>query len=273
VNYIIAKKSPVYGFVNFLSSKHQVTKKQTKEEALLLSTKNKAQDVDINESKKYMTPHEVKTMVNAFNHRKKKAVVMKYLNIYLTKLSLKIFRRYFAHKVVERIKDIFTNAAHRSYRKLKMVRKKLEILKEIKTKNGAGKLLQKLLGTKIKIKHKFENPNKRKVRGFIGIIDRKLPVFKTKILQRRKVKQEDNISTIPILTRSTTLISQSPSQMKVVRGKFNELSLKMRLEKKRENDKLKFKINKNQGEKKSMSSVSSKHLIQGIDRIATRNYL
>jgi hypothetical protein len=237
---------------------HQNTRyreNQIKKEALLLSTKTKAQDVDVNHHKAHVTPHEVKDMVKAYNLRKKKAKVMKYLKIYLIKLSLKIFRRYFALKVFKRVKKLPKNA-----------QKFLQVIKE----KELEKLLNNILAAKIKVNHQPENPSKQKVRGFIGVINRRLPIFKMKHMQKRKPKQDENMSSaIPILSRATTVVSQSLSQVKVVRGKFNELSLKMRLEFKKDQDKLK-RLNKNKNrDKKSSSSLPSQHLIHGLDRGAT----
>lgn len=100
INYIIEKKSPVYGFVDFLSKKKKVSKPIDPKD-YLKSTKGlkEGADLDIQQEQNYMSTKEVQQMMKNFNYRKQKEIVVKMFKKRLLKMSLRFFRTYFAKKV------------------------------------------------------------------------------------------------------------------------------------------------------------------------------
>lgn len=75
---------------------------------------------------------------------------------------------------------------------------------------------------------------KRRSKGFIGKL-RVQPIIKRKVVGKRKQRFE-TVSAIPDLVKSQTIVpsSEANSQMKIIKGKFSEHDLRIRIEKRRE---------------------------------------
>lgn len=216
INYLIEKKSPVYGFVGFL---HKTPKEvRISEHESPIRQQEKA--VDVQETKTFMNRHEVRHMVRAYTLKAKTGETLRLLKIKLLQLSLKIFRAYFAHKVVMKIKHMWMEAAMRGYKKAKQLKKRRQILQEFQNKGSASNFLKMVFKARIKAeqinKHVVENESfEKRKRGFIGKLKR-APVVKRKILPKKKVRHE-TITAVPTLMKSTTLVAPSPQNMKVMR--------------------------------------------------------
>ena len=206
VNYIINKKSPVYGFISFLGKKNaQKAEKEPAEKASPTIPTNSQKVLDVNEMKMYMTSGEVQSMIRASNHRRQKQQVAKILRARVTYIALKFFRTYFAQKVVNHIRKLFLDSGLKAYKKLKLAKKREELKSEIKGRQGVAKFMKQLMKVRVDTEHD-QKASPRKMRGFIGVINRKPPTIKTKIMPKRKVRQE-NASALPVLAKSVTVIN------------------------------------------------------------------
>lgn len=265
---IIAKKLPVYGFMDFALKSKEKKQVGIKINQNLHSTKIKGIGLDIQENKTYMSTQEVKNMVRVFNSRKRKEQLLKLAKLGFIKLSLRIFRSYLAQRVLERIKQIFMEAALLGYLKFQNIKKRKEVLTEIKQKNGVSNFIKKIFAAKAKqmgviTEETSIKQQERKGRGFIGKL-KKIHVIKKKVLGRRKQRFE-TVKALPSLTKSPTVFAPSPNNMKVVRGKFAEASLRMRIEKKLDIEKAKRENRENPIKEKAKSPSPRRYIIHALD--------
>lgn len=207
-------------------------------------------------------------MVKAFNGRKMKDQILKIFKHKLLQMSILIFRKYFVEKVVARIKNIFMDAALKGYRKIDIIKKRKNVLMSIKAKDGVPNFIKRIFNARIHANHTNQQDVMRQVmhrrsKGFIGKL-KKLHVYKKKVLPKRKVRME-TLSALPILSKSSTIVSPTENSMKVIRGRFSELSLKNRLEKKLEIDKIKKHNRENPIKEKAKSPMPERHSIHALD--------
>jgi hypothetical protein len=242
--------------------------------------KSSGKEVDIHDLQKYTNAEDLKNMLREHNFRKEKDLIFKIFRQRLIKMSVKIYKSYFAQNVFKRIKDIFMEAAIRGYRKFHHIQVKRKVIADLKKKDGVPNFIKRVFKARLQVAHQMEVQNehhakKRKPKGFIGIV-KKMPVFKKKILPKRKLRVE-TISAIPVLSKSTTILSTSPTnKIKIIRGKFSESSLKYRLNKKSEISEAKIQSRKewkHQKTKIMILKLPQKHQILGLDPSVSAKFL
>ena len=81
-------------------------------------------------------------------------------------------------------------------------------------------------------------------------------MIKRKVFKRRINKRYETEKSIPELSKSKTLVKQSTSSFKIVKGKFSEISLQLKIDQKRQ-DLIRSKANRNQ-ERHSLKQSSCK---------------
>lgn len=235
VNYILAKKSPVYGFVNFLHKKthsHPVIKKPPVAKAY--SDISKA--VDVQEMQQCTDQNEIKNMSRQFNIRQQKKEVMKLIGQAIIKISLKIFRTYFTEKVYKRMVTIFMEATMRSYRKLKIINSRKARAASVNRKQSVPNLIKKVfnareISTKQDQQNKIDILSKNNSKAFIGRIKR-VQMFKKKVIHKRRRRME-TFTELPILSRHpTTTSSPSNTNLKIAQERVPESSSKYKTHKK-----------------------------------------
>jgi hypothetical protein len=159
-------------------------------------------------------------------------------------------------------------AALKGFIKYQEMLKRKRLLLEIRQKDGVSNFMKKIFSAKAKHKpsiteeHRIQ-PIERKGRGFIGKL-KKVHVIKKKVIGRRKQKLE-TVKALPLLTKSPTIFAPSGNNMKVVRGKFAEMSLKMRIEHRLDTEKAKRESRENPLREKAKSPSPRRYLIHALD--------